>query len=93
MATHGHLPRATRFYDPALAPLRLIRRATKAGEVGYGLPDDRRRELFQASGQGQGRGTHGQAAVHLTDDRREGVADDVGIAGGEGRRDDHGGLR
>lgn len=33
--------RAARFYDAALAPLGLIRRATEDHEVGYGLPDDR----------------------------------------------------
>ncbi|WP_374642033.1 VOC family protein [Tabrizicola sp.] len=36
----GDLPRATRFYDAALAPLGLVRRATEQTEVGYGLPGD-----------------------------------------------------
>ena len=40
------LTRAARFYDAALAPLGLIRRATKATEVGYGLPADRRTRLW-----------------------------------------------
>jgi catechol 2,3-dioxygenase-like lactoylglutathione lyase family enzyme len=40
------LARAARFYDAALAPLGLIRRATEATELGYGLPDDRRTRLW-----------------------------------------------
>jgi catechol 2,3-dioxygenase-like lactoylglutathione lyase family enzyme len=40
------LAHATRFYDAALAPLGLIRRATEATEVGYGLPEDRRTRLW-----------------------------------------------
>ena len=40
------LPRATRFYDAALAPLGLVRRATEATEVGYGHPEDRRTRLW-----------------------------------------------
>ena len=40
------LPRAARFYDAALAPLGLVRRATEATEVGYGRPDDRRTRLW-----------------------------------------------
>lgn len=40
------LARATRFYDAALAPLGLVRRATKAIEVGYGPPDDIRARLW-----------------------------------------------
>ncbi|MDP3194879.1 VOC family protein [Tabrizicola sp.] len=40
------LARATRFYDAALAPLGLIRRATEATEVGYGLADDTRTRLW-----------------------------------------------
>jgi catechol 2,3-dioxygenase-like lactoylglutathione lyase family enzyme len=40
------LARAARFYDAALAPLGLVRRATLADEVGYGLPDDRRTRLW-----------------------------------------------
>ncbi|MFM7335058.1 MAG: VOC family protein [Tabrizicola sp.] len=40
------LERAARFYDAALAPLGMIRRATEATEVGYGLPDDRRTRLW-----------------------------------------------
>lgn len=40
------LARATRFYDAALAPLGLIRRATEASEVGYGLPEDHRTRLW-----------------------------------------------
>ena len=40
------LARAARFYDAALAPLGLIRRATEDTEVGYGLPDDRRTRLW-----------------------------------------------
>lgn len=38
--------RAARFYDAALAPLGMIRRATEPTEVGYGLPDDRRTRLW-----------------------------------------------
>ena len=45
LGTHD-LARAARFYDAALAPLGLIRRATEATEVGYGLPDDRRTRLW-----------------------------------------------
>lgn len=40
------LSRAARFYDAALAPLGMIRRATEATEVGYGLPEDRRTRLW-----------------------------------------------
>ena len=40
------LARAARFYDAALAPLGLIRRATEADEVGYGFPEDRRTRLW-----------------------------------------------
>ncbi len=40
------LARAARFYDATLAPLGLIRRATEASEVGYGIPDDRRTRLW-----------------------------------------------
>lgn len=40
------LTRAARFYDAALAPLGLIRRATEPTEVGYGLPEDRRTRLW-----------------------------------------------
>ena len=36
------LASATRFYDAALAPLGLVRRATEPDEVGYGRPEDRR---------------------------------------------------
>ena len=40
------LARAARFYDAALAPLGLVRRATEPAELGYGLPDDRRPRLW-----------------------------------------------
>lgn len=40
------LSRATRFYDAALAPLGLVRRATEATEIGYALPGDRRARLW-----------------------------------------------
>ena len=40
------LARAARFYDAALAPLGLVRRATETTEVGYGLPTDRRTRLW-----------------------------------------------
>jgi catechol 2,3-dioxygenase-like lactoylglutathione lyase family enzyme len=40
------LARAARFYDAALSPLGLIRRATEPSEVGYGLPGDRRTRLW-----------------------------------------------
>jgi catechol 2,3-dioxygenase-like lactoylglutathione lyase family enzyme len=40
------LARATQFYDAALAPLGMIRRATKADEVGYGFPEDRRTRIW-----------------------------------------------
>ncbi|AZL60428.1 VOC family protein [Tabrizicola piscis] len=40
------LARAARFYDAALAPLGLVRRATEADEVGYAHPDDRRARLW-----------------------------------------------
>ena len=40
------LARSTRFYDAALAPLGLVRRATEATEVGYGYPEDRRTRLW-----------------------------------------------
>ena len=36
------LARAIRFYDAALAPLGLQRRATEADEAGYARPDDHR---------------------------------------------------
>ena len=38
--------RAARFYDAALAPLGLIRRATEDSEVGYGLPGDHRTRIW-----------------------------------------------
>ena len=38
--------RAGRFYDAALAPLGLIRRATEDAEVGYGLPSDHRTRIW-----------------------------------------------
>jgi hypothetical protein len=38
--------RAARFYDAALAPLGLIRRATHDDEVGYGFADDSRTRLW-----------------------------------------------
>lgn len=38
--------RAARFYDAALAPLGLIRRATEDGKVGYCLPSDRRTRIW-----------------------------------------------
>jgi catechol 2,3-dioxygenase-like lactoylglutathione lyase family enzyme len=40
------LARAARFYDAALAPLGLVRRATKDSEIGYGFPEDRRARLW-----------------------------------------------
>ncbi|WP_374374308.1 VOC family protein [Tabrizicola sp.] len=40
------LDRAARFYDAALAPLGLIRRATERTEIGYGLPGDRRARIW-----------------------------------------------
>jgi catechol 2,3-dioxygenase-like lactoylglutathione lyase family enzyme len=40
------LARATRFYDAALAPLGMTRRANKATEIGYGYPDDSRTRLW-----------------------------------------------
>ena len=40
------LARATRFYDAALAPLGLARRATEADEVGYAHPGDHRCRLW-----------------------------------------------
>lgn len=40
------LPRAARFYDAALAPLGLVRRATKETEIGYGLPGDSTTRLW-----------------------------------------------
>lgn len=40
------LARAARFYDAALAPLGLVRRAIEETEVGYGLPSDRRARLW-----------------------------------------------
>ena len=42
----GDLPRAARFYDAALAPLGLVRRATEQTEVGYGLPGDSTTRLW-----------------------------------------------
>jgi catechol 2,3-dioxygenase-like lactoylglutathione lyase family enzyme len=40
------LDRAARFYDAALAPLGMVRRASGATEVGYGLPADRRTRIW-----------------------------------------------
>jgi catechol 2,3-dioxygenase-like lactoylglutathione lyase family enzyme len=40
------LPRATRFYDAALAPLGFVRRAADEREVGYGHPQDHRSRLW-----------------------------------------------
>jgi catechol 2,3-dioxygenase-like lactoylglutathione lyase family enzyme len=40
------LAAATRFYDAALAPLGLIRRATEADEIGYGAAADSRCRLW-----------------------------------------------
>ena len=40
------LARAARFYDAALAPLGLVRRATKDSEIGYGFPADHRTRLW-----------------------------------------------
>ena len=40
------LTRAIRFYDAALAPLGLVRRATMETEAGYGLPEDSRTRLW-----------------------------------------------
>ncbi len=40
------LARATQFYDAALAPLGLVRRATEPDEIGYGHPDDHRCRLW-----------------------------------------------
>ena len=40
------LSRAARFYDAALAPLGLIRRASEDTELGYGLAEDRRTRLW-----------------------------------------------
>ncbi|WP_309668459.1 VOC family protein [Tabrizicola sp.] len=40
------LARATRFYDAALAPLGLVRRATEDDEVGYAHPSDTRCRLW-----------------------------------------------
>jgi catechol 2,3-dioxygenase-like lactoylglutathione lyase family enzyme len=40
------LARAARFYDAALAPLGLQRRASKKNEIGYGHPSDRRIRLW-----------------------------------------------
>jgi catechol 2,3-dioxygenase-like lactoylglutathione lyase family enzyme len=40
------LARATAFYDAALAPLGLRRRATEADEIGYAHPDDIRCRLW-----------------------------------------------
>ena len=40
------LARAARFYDAALAPLGMIRRATEPTEVGYGFAPDRRTRLW-----------------------------------------------
>lgn len=40
------LARAARFYDAALAPLGLVRRATKDSEIGYGFAEDRRTRLW-----------------------------------------------
>ena len=40
------IARSARFYDAALAPLGLVRRATADDEIGYCLPDDRRTRLW-----------------------------------------------
>lgn len=40
------LARAARFYDAALAPLGLVRRATEDSEVGYGFAEDRRTRIW-----------------------------------------------
>ncbi len=40
------LTRAIRFYDAALAPLGLVRRAMMETEAGYGLPEDSRTRLW-----------------------------------------------
>ena len=40
------LARAIRFYDAALAPLGLVRRATMETEAGYGRPEDSRTRLW-----------------------------------------------
>ena len=40
------LTRAARFYDAALAPLGLVRRATEPTEVGYGFAVDRRTRIW-----------------------------------------------
>ena len=40
------LDRAARFYDAALAPLGLVRRATEPTEVGYGFAADRRSRIW-----------------------------------------------
>jgi catechol 2,3-dioxygenase-like lactoylglutathione lyase family enzyme len=40
------IARSARFYDAALAPLGLVRRATEDDEIGYGMPDDRRTRLW-----------------------------------------------
>jgi catechol 2,3-dioxygenase-like lactoylglutathione lyase family enzyme len=40
------LTRAMRFYDATLAPLGLLRRATRETEVGYGLASDPRARLW-----------------------------------------------
>ena len=40
------LDRAARFYDAALAPLGLVRRATEPTEVGYGFAADRRTRIW-----------------------------------------------
>lgn len=40
------LAAATRFYDAALAPLGLIRRATEADEIGYAAAEDSRCRLW-----------------------------------------------
>ena len=42
----NNLGAATRFYDAALAPLGLSRRATEPGEVGYAHPSDSRCRLW-----------------------------------------------
>ncbi len=42
----SNVARATRFYDAALAPLGMIRRATEPDEVGYGHPADSRTRIW-----------------------------------------------
>lgn len=40
------LARAARFYDATLASLGMVRRATEATELGYGLPAERRTRIW-----------------------------------------------